>query len=57
MALPAGLLVSLGLAMLLNVEMPGRAIWRTIIFMPSLVPIVVIGNDLDVAAQSPVGVA
>jgi multiple sugar transport system permease protein len=40
MALPAGLLVSLGLAMLLNVEIPGRAIWRTIIFMPSLVPIV-----------------
>ncbi len=40
MALPAGLLVSLGLALLLNVEMPGRAIWRTIIFMPSLVPIV-----------------
>ncbi|MGD0541158.1 MAG: sugar ABC transporter permease [Tepidisphaeraceae bacterium] len=40
MALPAGLLVSLGLAMLLNVEIPGRALWRTIIFMPSLVPIV-----------------
>jgi multiple sugar transport system permease protein len=40
MALPAGLLVSLGLALLLNVEMPGRGIWWTIIFMPSLVPIV-----------------
>jgi multiple sugar transport system permease protein len=40
LVLPSGLLVSLGLAMLLNVEMPGRAIWRTIIFMPSLVPIV-----------------
>ena len=40
MALPAGLMVSLGLAMLLNVEIPGRAIWRTIIFMPSLVPVV-----------------
>ncbi|HEX4054863.1 MAG TPA: sugar ABC transporter permease [Tepidisphaeraceae bacterium] len=40
MALPAGLLVSLGLAMLLNVDIPGQAIWRTIIFMPSLVPIV-----------------
>jgi multiple sugar transport system permease protein len=40
MALPAGLLVSLGLALLLNVEMPGRAIWRTIVFMPSLVPVV-----------------
>jgi multiple sugar transport system permease protein len=40
MALPAGLLVSLGLALLLNVQIPGRAIWRTIIFMPSLVPVV-----------------
>ena len=40
MVLPAGLLVSLGLAMLLNVQVPGRAIWRTVIFMPSLVPIV-----------------
>jgi len=40
MALPAGLVLSLGLAMLLNIEMPGRAIWRTIVFMPSLVPIV-----------------
>ena len=40
MALPAGLLVSLGLAMLLNVRMPGQTIFRTIIFLPSLVPIV-----------------
>jgi multiple sugar transport system permease protein len=40
LALPAGLLVSLGLAMLLNVKMPGQAVWRTIIFLPSLVPIV-----------------
>src|SRR3954463_12829050 len=40
MALPGGLMVSLGLAMLLNVEIPGRALWRTIIFLPSLVPIV-----------------
>ena len=40
MALPMGLLVSLGLAMLLNVKMPGQAIFRTIIFLPSLVPIV-----------------
>ncbi len=55
MALPAGLLVSLGVALLLNVEMPGRAIWRTIIFMPSLVPIVSSAIDLDVAAQSAVG--
>jgi len=40
MALPAALLVSLGLAMLLTVEVPGRAVWRTMIFMPSLAPIV-----------------
>jgi multiple sugar transport system permease protein len=40
MALPGGLLVSLGLAMLLNVKIPGQATFRTIIFLPSLVPIV-----------------
>src|SRR5262245_12538443 len=40
MAIPSGLIVSLGLAMLLNVKMPGQAIFRTIIFLPSLVPIV-----------------
>jgi multiple sugar transport system permease protein len=40
LALPAGLMVSLGLAMLLNIDLPGKSIWRTIIFMPSLVPIV-----------------
>lgn len=40
MAIPAGLLVSLGLALLLNVSMPGQAVFRTIIFLPSLVPIV-----------------
>lgn len=40
MALPAALIVSLGLAMLLTVEIPGRAVWRTIIFIPSLAPIV-----------------
>ena len=40
MALPGGLLVSLGLALLLNVRMPGQAFFRTVIFLPSLVPIV-----------------
>lgn len=40
MALPGGLCVSLGLAMLLNVKYPGQAIFRTIIFLPSLVPVV-----------------
>jgi multiple sugar transport system permease protein len=40
MALPAGLLISLGLALLLNVSIPGQSIFRTIIFIPSLVPVV-----------------
>jgi multiple sugar transport system permease protein len=40
MALPAGLLVALGLALLLNVRMPGQAVFRTIIFLPSLIPVV-----------------
>jgi multiple sugar transport system permease protein len=39
-AIPSGLFVSLGLAMLLNVKIPGQGIWRTIIFFPSLVPTV-----------------
>jgi multiple sugar transport system permease protein len=40
MALPAGMLVSLGLALLLNTNIQGQSIYRTIIFLPSLVPIV-----------------
>lgn len=40
MALPAGLLLSLGLALLLNADIRGQAIYRTIIFLPSLVPAV-----------------
>jgi multiple sugar transport system permease protein len=40
LALPAGLLVSLGLALLLNVPTPGQSLYRTIIFLPSLVPLV-----------------
>ena len=40
MALPAGMMVSLGLALLLNVKIRGQAIYRTIIFLPSLVPVV-----------------
>ena len=40
MALPAGMLVSLGLALLLNADIKGQAIYRTIIFLPSLVPAV-----------------
>ncbi len=39
MALPAGMLVSLGLALLLNQKIAGQSMYRTIIFLPSLVPI------------------
>jgi multiple sugar transport system permease protein len=38
MALPAGMLVSLGLALLLNAKIRGQAIYRAIIFLPSLIP-------------------
>ena len=38
MALPAGMLVSLGLALMLNTNIRGQTIYRTIIFLPSLVP-------------------
>jgi multiple sugar transport system permease protein len=40
MALPAGMLVSLGLALLLNQRTIGQSLFRTIIFIPSLVPTV-----------------
>jgi multiple sugar transport system permease protein len=40
LALPAGILVSLGLALLLNAKIPGQTIFRTVIFLPSLVPVV-----------------
>src|SRR5690349_22763054 len=40
MALPAGVLVSLGLALMLNAPIRGQTMYRTIIFLPSLVPIV-----------------
>jgi multiple sugar transport system permease protein len=40
MALPAGLLVSLGLALLLNTNIRGRAIYRALVFLPSLVPVI-----------------
>jgi multiple sugar transport system permease protein len=39
-ALPAGMLVSLGLAILLNQRTLGQSVFRTIIFIPSLVPTV-----------------
>ena len=40
LALPAAMVVSLGLALLLNADIKGQAIYRTIIFLPSLVPAV-----------------
>ncbi len=40
MALPAGMLVSLALALLLNVKIRGQAFYRTIIFLPALTPTV-----------------
>jgi multiple sugar transport system permease protein len=39
-AIPAGLAVSLGLALLLNAQIPGQPFFGTIIFLPSLVPLV-----------------
>ena len=42
-ALPLGLLVSLTLAILLNFDLPGKGVFRTIFFLPSLVPVVCLG--------------
>ncbi len=39
-ALPLGMLIALSVAMLLNVKTPGQTIYRTIVFLPSLVPAV-----------------
>ncbi len=39
-SVPLGLVVSLALALLLNCEVRGRAIFRTLFFLPSIVPIV-----------------
>lgn len=39
-ALPAGLMVSLGLALLLNQKVVGQSFFRTMVFLPSLVPTV-----------------
>jgi multiple sugar transport system permease protein len=39
-ALPLGLVISLGVAVLLNQSLRGRSIFRAIFFLPSLIPIV-----------------
>ena len=39
-ALPVGLVLALGLALLLNVKVPGQSVYRTLVFLPSLVPAV-----------------
>jgi len=39
-ALPLGMVVALGVAILLNVKTRGQTIYRTIVFLPSLVPAV-----------------
>ena len=39
-AIPLGLLMSLSLAILLNFDLPGKGIFRTVFFLPSLVPMV-----------------
>ena len=39
-AVPLGLMVSLSLAMLLDRKIMGRAVWRTIYYLPSIVPMV-----------------
>lgn len=40
LALPLGLMIALGVAILLNTKIKGQSIYRTIIFLPSLVPAV-----------------
>jgi multiple sugar transport system permease protein len=39
-SIPLGLLISLSLAIMLNFDIPGRGIFRTVFFLPSLVPMV-----------------
>jgi multiple sugar transport system permease protein len=40
LVLPFGLVATLGAALLLNRKVPGQSIFRTIVFLPSLVPLV-----------------
>ena len=43
-AVPLGTVVAIGLAMLLNTKVKGMAFYRTIFFLPTLVPMVVLGT-------------
>lgn len=43
LALPLGLGIALGLALLLNVRVAGQGVYRTILYLPSLVPAVASG--------------
>ncbi len=40
LGIPLGLALSLGLALLLNVEIRGVAVWRTFFYLPSIMPVV-----------------
>ena len=38
--IPLGMALSLGIALLLNLEIRGVAVWRTFFYLPSIVPAV-----------------
>jgi ABC-type sugar transport system permease subunit/ABC-type glycerol-3-phosphate transport system substrate-binding protein len=40
MGVPLGMLVGLGIALLLNLKIRGIAVWRTLFYLPSIVPVV-----------------
>jgi ABC-type sugar transport system permease subunit/ABC-type glycerol-3-phosphate transport system substrate-binding protein len=40
LAVPLGLIASLGIALLLNASIKGMAFWRTLFYLPSIVPLV-----------------
>ena len=40
MSIPLGIVAGVGLALLLNIELKGIALWRTIFYLPSVVPAV-----------------
>ena len=42
MAIPAGILFAFGLALLLNTKIRGLAVWRTIYFLPNVLPTVAV---------------